>query len=221
LIVDVLTKPDRVQPGDEAPLLALLKEPKTGQGYYVIRRPSTDELSDALYTPTKAHETEERFFSDRTLAWHKVDKSRRGVKRVAAVLSDLLLDRTFAQYIPLRRASDFRLHAINRTVEEMLKQMQKDLNVLGEPKEDPRYIMNKLFNKFFETVKGYADGNDENCTLQVHARSSYDEMCVKLQETKREFITTGENASKKTENLQDLDVWSQVGEIEIPGKLLL
>ena len=95
LILGVLTKPDMVGEGDEAPLLQHLEEPERGYGYYVVKRPATKHLQ---LTPEMAQQKEDEFFT-KNIPWCQVNERRRGVKRVADVLSTLLMQRIRERYL--------------------------------------------------------------------------------------------------------------------------
>lgn len=74
----VLTKPDRIPPGEEHSWLLLLRNSRERHkhGWHCVKQPSSDEMRDGI-TWAEAREAETRFFAE-TDPWASLDAFVRG-----------------------------------------------------------------------------------------------------------------------------------------------
>jgi hypothetical protein len=106
-ITAVLTKPDRIEPGDEGKWLDMLhnRGEKFKRGWFCVKQPGFSELQAGV-TPEQATENESRFF-DTIRPWSNAEpelRARLGTKALSKVLGQVLFEvisRRFANSSPL------------------------------------------------------------------------------------------------------------------------
>ena len=93
LITAVLTKPDRIDPGDEGKWLDMLRTEKSKHGWFCVRQPGSNQLQ-ARITPEEARENEYQFFN-MTRPWSTAEpnlRARFGTEALYKALSQTLFD---------------------------------------------------------------------------------------------------------------------------------
>jgi Dynamin central region len=98
----VLTKPDRIEKGDEGSWLAMIRNQKEKfkHGWYCVKQPSTTELQDGI-TWEVARQKECDFFQ-RNAPWSTIEfdlKERLGTERLSAALGQKLFDLIVKRYL--------------------------------------------------------------------------------------------------------------------------
>lgn len=100
--IGVLTKPDRIPPGEAGNWLSFIrneKEPLTN-GWYAVKQPGSREIENGI-TWAEAREEEDRFFStasgwcDLDVIYQKYLRTPNLVARLSEILSDLISKRFF------------------------------------------------------------------------------------------------------------------------------
>lgn len=91
----VLTKPDRIDPGDEGKWLDMLRNrtEKFKHGWFCVRQPGFNQLQSRI-TPEEARTNESHFF-DTTRPWSNAEpdlRARFGTKALSKALGQKLFD---------------------------------------------------------------------------------------------------------------------------------
>ena len=94
-ITAVLTKPDRIDPGDEGKWLDMLRNraDKFKHGWFCVRQPGYNQLQ-ARITPEEASENEREFF-EKTRPWSNAEpdlRARLGTKCLSKALGQKLFE---------------------------------------------------------------------------------------------------------------------------------
>jgi len=94
-ITAVLTKPDRIDPGDEGKWMDMLRNrtEKFKHGWFCVRQPGTNQLQ-ARITPDEARENERQFFEN-TRPWSNAEpdlRARFGTRSLSKALGQKLFE---------------------------------------------------------------------------------------------------------------------------------
>ena len=103
----VLTKPDRIDPGDEGKWLDMLRNrtEKFKHGWFCVRQPGLTQLQSRI-TPEEARRNEQQFF-DTSRPWSNAEpdlRARLGAKSLSKALGQKLFDviaKRFADFATL------------------------------------------------------------------------------------------------------------------------
>uniref|UniRef100_A0A0W0FU61 P-loop containing nucleoside triphosphate hydrolase protein n=1 Tax=Moniliophthora roreri TaxID=221103 RepID=A0A0W0FU61_MONRR len=149
--VGVLTKPDRIERGDEQEWLGFIRgETQPLQNnWFCVKQPSTADLLKGI-TWAEARDKENRFFSmtspwcDMEAMYQKYLRTSNLVERLSVILSDLIAKR---------------LPEIQGELENAILEVRNSLQALPkEPSNDPvRDITNMIYN-FVDDVKKHMEG---------------------------------------------------------------
>ncbi|EEB90813.1 hypothetical protein MPER_10934, partial [Moniliophthora perniciosa FA553] len=149
--VGVLTKPDRIERGDEQDWLGFIRgETQPLQNnWFCVKQPSTADLQKGI-TWSEARDKENQFFSmtepwcDMEAMYQKYLRTSNLVERLSVILSDLIAKR---------------LPEIQDELEKAILEVRKSLQALPkEPSQDPvRDITNLIYN-FVDDVKKHMEG---------------------------------------------------------------
>ncbi|KAJ3576514.1 hypothetical protein NP233_g376 [Leucocoprinus birnbaumii] len=149
--IGVLTKPDRIDPGDEQKWISFIRNEKEQlkNNWFCVKQPSSRELTEN-WTWEQARQKEDEFFSG-TSPWNELEpmyarylRTRNLLERLSHVLSDLI-----AQRLPVIRQEIG--NAITRTRGELERL----------PKPPPRNPLNevaKLIKDFDADMKRHMEG---------------------------------------------------------------
>ncbi|TRM70037.1 P-loop containing nucleoside triphosphate hydrolase protein [Schizophyllum amplum] len=154
--VGVLTKPDRIPPGEEFQWISFIRNEKEPleHNWFSVKQPSSSELKQGI-TWTTARENENNFFSS-TAPWSDLDpmyqkylRTSNLIRRLSDILSDLISKR---------------LPEIHEEIEATLRRTHQALDELPPaPSADPFSDISRLVNAFVqdahENVKGVPDEN--------------------------------------------------------------
>ncbi|PFH50434.1 hypothetical protein AMATHDRAFT_60959 [Amanita thiersii Skay4041] len=174
--IGVLTKPDRIQSGEEGNWIAFIKHEKEllENNWFCVKQPSSTELKAGL-TWQDARKNEDNFFLS-TTPWSELEgiyqqflRTRNLVERLSTVLSDLVLKR---------------LPEIQRELREAVTKTEKNLRELPkEPSKEPFSEIMDLFYKFCIDVSRHSDGVPEPDGLHQSIRPLQDDFRKAIQGT--------------------------------------
>ncbi|TFK66013.1 hypothetical protein BDN72DRAFT_772573 [Pluteus cervinus] len=163
--IGVLTKPDRIPPGEEERWIRFIKnmQEPLKHNWFCVKQPSSQELKEGV-TWTGARERENRFFSTQR-SWSELDaiyKRYLGtanlVGRLSLILSDLI---------------ETRLPHIQAEVDSAISSVEDELDRLPkEPSQDPVHEVMGLLQRFIgdlqEEIRGRPDPNGLIQTIRPH-----------------------------------------------------
>ncbi|KZT04830.1 uncharacterized protein LAESUDRAFT_813931 [Laetiporus sulphureus 93-53] len=151
--IGVLTKPDKIDRGDEDTWLRILRnedpERRLKHGWYMVKQPDTMQLRMGI-TWEEARQSEKKFFLS-TQPWAAQSLSIQRhlgtellTQRCGDVLSDLIATK---------------LPGIRDTIYKTLQQTEAQLKELpGEPSKDPVGEVYKLIGRFSKGLSSYLEG---------------------------------------------------------------
>ncbi|PFH47397.1 hypothetical protein AMATHDRAFT_42963 [Amanita thiersii Skay4041] len=191
--IGVLTKPDRIQKGEEGNWIAFIKNDKEPleNNWFCVKQPSSTELKVGLNWQ-EARRNEDTFFSS-TSPWSELEgmyqqflRTRNLVQRLSTVLSDLVLKR-------LPEIQDELEQAIART-ETSLSKLPK------EPSKDPLSEIMNLIYEFTSDVSRHANGVPEPDALHQLIRPEQEYFRTAIRDTIPAFIPFKKASQKQLEN---------------------
>ncbi|KAK0460501.1 P-loop containing nucleoside triphosphate hydrolase protein [Desarmillaria tabescens] len=158
--IGVLTKPDRIPPGDETGWLDFIRNEREPleNNWYCVKQPSSSDIKNGI-TWAEARTKENEFFS-MTAPWADLDpmyqrylRTVNLVERLSNILSDLIS----------KRLPDIQLE-LERAVEGTLDQLAK---LPKEPSKNPLHEISALLSAFTMDVSKHVEGiPDEEGILQ-------------------------------------------------------
>ncbi|PFH47395.1 hypothetical protein AMATHDRAFT_6772 [Amanita thiersii Skay4041] len=178
--IGVLTKPDRIQAGEEGRWTTFIKNEKEplNNNWFCVKQPNSSELKTGL-SWQEARRNEDDFFS--TTPWSELEgvyqqylRTRNLVARLSTVLSDLVLKR-------LPEIQDELEQAITRT-ETSLSKLPKG------PSKDPLSEVMNLIHEFKSDVSRHADGVPEPNALHQLIRPEQERFRRAIRDTIPAFI---------------------------------
>ncbi|KAF8600340.1 P-loop containing nucleoside triphosphate hydrolase protein [Ceratobasidium sp. AG-I] len=164
--IGVLTKPDRIEPGEEEKWLSFVRGETEAlqKGWFCVKQPSPAELSERL-TWKEARRREEAFFTTKE-PWCFQDvstRSRFGTARLTNQLSDILS----------KLISD-RLPSIQSEIQTRLQKTNVELQKLPEePSDDPAGALVAILVEFGRDVTRNVDGVPGAGGLVQQLRAQY------------------------------------------------
>ncbi|PBK85318.1 hypothetical protein ARMGADRAFT_1055445 [Armillaria gallica] len=159
--IGVLTKPDRIAPGDETGWLNFIRNEREPleNNWYCVKQPSSSDIKNGI-TWAEARTKENEFFS-MTTPWAELDpmyqrylRTVNLVERLSNILSDLIS----------KRLPDIQLE-LERAIEGTLDQLAK---LPKEPSKNPLHEISALLSAFTVDVSKHVEGiPDEEGILQM------------------------------------------------------
>ncbi|KAK0499139.1 P-loop containing nucleoside triphosphate hydrolase protein [Armillaria luteobubalina] len=159
--IGVLTKPDRIAPGDETGWLNFIRNEREPleNNWYCVKQPSSSDIKNGI-TWAEARTKENEFFS-MTTPWAELDpmyqrylRTVNLVERLSNILSDLIS----------KRLPDIQLE-LERAIEGTLDQLVK---LPKEPSKNPLHEISALLSAFTVDVSKHVEGiPDEHGILQM------------------------------------------------------
>ncbi|KAF5374644.1 hypothetical protein D9615_008939 [Tricholomella constricta] len=157
--IGVLTKPDRIPPGEEHNWISLIRNERESldNGWYCVKQPGSDQLKKGI-TWAQARKREDEFFAS-TAAWSELDSMyhkylRTGnlVDRLSSILSDLISKR---------------LPEIQEEIDKSIIATRDALNSLPKaPSADPQNEIASLLHGFVRDLARHVEGVPEEGLLQ-------------------------------------------------------
>ncbi|KAG5642512.1 hypothetical protein DXG03_002613 [Asterophora parasitica] len=158
--IGVLTKPDRIPPGEEHNWISLIRGEKEAldNGWYCVKQPGSDQIKKGI-TWAHARKSEGEFFQS-TAAWseldpmyHKYLRTENLVERLSSILSDLISKR---------------LPEIQDEIERSILATRDALNSFPKaPSADPQNEIASLLHAFVRDLAKHVDGVPEDGLLQA------------------------------------------------------
>ncbi|KAG5642230.1 hypothetical protein DXG03_003375 [Asterophora parasitica] len=157
--IGVLTKPDRIPPGEEHNWVSLIRNEKESldNGWYCVKQPGSDQINKGM-TWAQARKSEDEFFhstpawSELDLVYHKYMRTGNLVDRLSSILSDLISKR---------------LPEIQEKIEKTIINSRGALNCLPTaPSTDPQNEIASLLHGFVRNLARHVDGVPEDGLLQ-------------------------------------------------------
>lgn len=158
--IGVLTKPDRIPPGDEAGWLNFIRNEREPleNNWYCVKQPSSSDIKNGI-TWAEARTKENEFFA-MTTPWAEVDpmyqrylRTSNLVERLSNILSDLISKRLPDIQVELE-------HAMEGALDQLAK-------LPKEPSKNPLHEISALLAAFSMDVSKHVEGKpDEEGILQ-------------------------------------------------------
>ena len=150
----IITKPDRVERGEEGPFIELLANVKNSphfmkHGWHVLRNRAGGDTVDF----DERDRTEAKLFCSRP--WSEIPKKDKGIATLREKLSKMLLTH-IAEKLP----------KVTTRIEQLIDDRQRSLAALGDPRETPAQHMRHLHGiaKSFTQLAEQAVGGGEKDT---------------------------------------------------------
>ncbi|KAJ6090432.1 P-loop containing nucleoside triphosphate hydrolase protein [Penicillium sp. IBT 16267x] len=142
--VGIITKCDALQEGDEDGVLRIAKNQveKLTHGWFVVRNRSTKEINEGV-TVDGRHQIERDFFVQ-AHPWKELQKDRVGIDALKGFLGHLLYDHIRSEF-----------PAVIKDIESLLRETERDLELLGLPRQsaaDQRRFLMRLIGEYQKQV---------------------------------------------------------------------
>ncbi|KAG6810923.1 hypothetical protein H0H92_009758 [Tricholoma furcatifolium] len=156
----VLTKPDRIDTGDELNWISIIKNEKEPleNGWYCVKQPSSQQISNGM-TWAQARNSEDDFFTC-TAVWSELDpiyqkylRTSNLVDRLSSILSELISKR-------LPQIQD----EIDRSIANIRESIR---NLPKPPSSDPRNEISTLLHTFVRELAKHVAGTPTDGLLQA------------------------------------------------------
>ncbi|KAG6824354.1 hypothetical protein H0H92_007116 [Tricholoma furcatifolium] len=149
--VGVLTKPDRIDTGDELNWISIIKNEKEPleNGWYCVKQPSSQQISNGM-TWAQARKSEDEFFAC-TAVWSELDpiyqkylRTSNLVDRLSSILSELISKR---------------LPQIQEEIDRSIANTRESIrNLPKPPSSDPRNEISTLLHTFVRELAKHVAG---------------------------------------------------------------
>ncbi|KAF7324988.1 hypothetical protein MKEN_00541200 [Mycena kentingensis (nom. inval.)] len=178
--VGVLTKPDRIQSGDEEVWLPLLRNEQEPleNNWYTVKQPTTKDITDGV-TWAQAREREKQFFltkapwSSLDSMYHKYLGTANLVERLSTILSDLISKR---------------LPGIHIELDKCMQQARVGIDMLPKPpSSDPVAEVAAMLSAFVQDLHQMVDGVPQVDGLIQRIRPAQDAFRRAIQRTVPNF----------------------------------
>ncbi|ESK87720.1 hypothetical protein Moror_1821 [Moniliophthora roreri MCA 2997] len=196
--VGVLTKPDRIERGDEQNWLGFIQgrtEPLRNH-WFCVKQPGTSDLQNGI-TWSQARDNENKFFAttspwrDLELTYQKYLRTNNLVERLSVILSDLISKRLPEIQTELE-------NAIQR-VRALLRELPK------EPSKDPQTEISSMIHAFAAAVGRHVEGTPNELGLLQVIRPFQENFRKDIRNTAPKFLPFDKDTPYTVGNLGPVD----------------